>query len=48
MTVLEGIFQIHSSTIPDLVGYRPDFQSEDMAMLGGKLAFRLQMAFSGR
>ena len=47
MTILAEIFQIPSSAIPVLTGYRLDIQSGDMATIGGKLAFRLQKAFSG-
>lgn len=47
MTVLAEIFQIHSSAIPVLTAYQLDIWSGDVATIGGKLAFRLQKAFSG-
>jgi hypothetical protein len=46
-TILAEIFQIHPSAIPVLTAYRLDIQSGDLATVGGKLAFRLQKAFSG-
>jgi argonaute-like protein len=47
MTILAEIFQIRASAIPVLTGYRLDIQSGDLATIGGKLALRLQKAFSG-
>ena len=47
MTILAEVFQIHPSAIPALTSYRLDIQSGNMATIGGKLALRLQKAFSG-
>lgn len=46
-SILVEMFPINPVAIPNLTSYRPDIQGDDLAMISGKLAFRLQKVFSG-
>jgi hypothetical protein len=46
-SILVEVFPINSRAIPMLTSYHPDVQGNNLSMVGGKLAFRLQKTFPG-